>query len=240
MLRNDGRTNDQLRPISLSTGYNKYAEGSCLVEFGDTVVLCIATLTNEVPRFMMGSGRGWVTAEYGMLPRAGSERTSRARIQSSGRTYEIQRLVGRSLRAIVDLPAMGERTITLDCDVLQADGGTRTASVTGAYVALVEALGKVRGPKTFSTVPTFEALAAVSVGIVQGELLLDLNYGEDSTASVDMNVVMTASGRLVEVQGTAEGMPFTREQLDQMLDLAGGGVKQLVAHQREALAEIGL
>jgi ribonuclease PH len=240
MLRTDGRTNDQLRPISLSTGYSKFAEGSCLVEFGDTVVLCTASVAKEVPRWMMGGGRGWVTAEYGMLPRAGSERTPRSRIQSSGRTYEIQRLVGRALRAIVDLPALGERTITLDCDVLQADGGTRTASVTGAYVALVEALGKLRKANAFATLPTFEALAAVSVGVVNGELLLDLCYAEDSSATVDMNVVMTASGRLVEVQGTAEGMPFTREQLDQMLDLATAGIKQLLAAQRKALEEIGL
>ncbi len=239
-MRTDGRTNDQLRPISLSTGYNKFAEGSCLVEFGDTVVLCTASVAREVPRWMMGGGRGWVTAEYGMLPRAGSERTPRHRIQSSGRTYEIQRLVGRALRAIVDLPALGERTITLDCDVLQADGGTRTASVTGAYVALIEALGKLRKGNAFTTLPTFEALAAVSVGVVNGELLLDLCYAEDSSATVDMNVVMTASGRLVEVQGTAEGMPFTRDQLNQMLDLATAGIKQLLAAQKAALAEIGL
>ena len=240
MLRKDGRTNDQLRPVSLSTGYNKYAEGSCLAEFGDTVVLCTASVSNEVPRFMMGSGRGWVTAEYGMLPRAGTERTPRARIQSSGRTYEIQRLVGRALRAIVDLPALGERSLTLDCDVLQADGGTRTAAVTGAYVALIEALGKLRNNKAFTTIPTFEALAAVSVGILQGEMMLDLNYDEDSNATVDMNVVMTASGRLVEVQGTAEGLAFTREQLDGMLDLATAGIRQLITLQRQALAEIGL
>jgi ribonuclease PH len=175
-----------------------------------------------------------------MLPRAGSERTPRTRIQSSGRTYEIQRLVGRALRAIVDLPALGERTITLDCDVLQADGGTRTAAVTGAYVALMEALGRLRKENVLTTIPTFEALAAVSVGIVQGETLLDLCYAEDSTAAVDMNVVMTASGRLVEVQGTAEGMPFTRDQMNQMLDLATAGIKQLIAVQRAALAEIGL
>jgi ribonuclease PH len=240
MPRPDGRVNDQLRPISLSTGYNRFAEGSCLVEIGDTVVICTASVAREVPRWMMGSGRGWVTAEYGMLPRAGSERTPRARIQSSGRTYEIQRLVGRALRAIVDLPALGERTVTLDCDVLQADGGTRTAAVTGAYVALIEALGRLRKENALTTIPTFEALAAVSVGIVQGEMLLDLCYAEDSTAAVDMNVVMTASGRLVEVQGTAEGMPFTRDQMNQMLDLATAGIKQLITAQRAALAEIGL
>ena len=240
MSRPDGRANDQLRPISLSTGYNRFAEGSCLVEIGDTVVICTASVAKEVPRWMMGSGRGWVTAEYGMLPRAGSERTPRARLQSSGRTYEIQRLVGRALRGIVDLPALGERTITLDCDVLQADGGTRTASVTGAYVALIEALGKLLKGNAFPTIPTFEALAAVSVGIVNGELMLDLCYAEDSSAAVDMNVVMTANGRLVEVQGTAEGMPFTRDQMNGMLDLATAGIKQLLAAQRAALAEIGL
>lgn len=240
MPRPDGRTNDQLRPLSLSTGYNRFAEGSCLVEIGDTVVICTASVAKEVPRWMMGSGRGWVTAEYGMLPRAGSERTPRSRIQSSGRTYEIQRLVGRALRAIVDLPALGERTVMLDCDVLQADGGTRTAAVTGAYVALIEALGRLRKEGAFTTLPTFEALAAVSVGIVQGEMMLDLCYAEDSAATVDMNVVMTASGRLVEVQGTAEGMPFTRDQMNEMLSLAARGVEQLLAAQRKALEEIGL
>ena len=238
MLRTDGRANNELRPISLSTGYNKYAEGSCLVEFGDTVVICVASIAREVPRWMMGSGRGWVTAEYGMLPRASADRTPRSRIQNSGRTYEIQRLVGRSLRAIVDLPALGERTITLDCDVLQADGGTRTAAVTGAYVAMMEGLHRMRREGVLKSVPIFEPLAAVSVGIVSGDLLLDLCYEEDSIAAVDMNVVMTASGKLVEVQGTAEGMPFTREQMNQMLDIATGGIKQLLAAQQAALAEI--
>jgi ribonuclease PH len=238
MLRTDGRANNELRPISLSTGYNKYAEGSCLVEFGDTVVICVASIAREVPRWMMGSGRGWVTAEYGMLPRAGADRTPRSRIQNSGRTYEIQRLVGRSLRAIVDLPALGERTITLDCDVLQADGGTRTAAVTGAYVAMMEGLHRMRREGVLKSVPIFEPLAAVSVGIVSGDLLLDLCYEEDSIAAVDMNVVMTGSGKLVEVQGTAEGMPFTREQMNQMLDIATGGIKQLLAAQQAALAEI--
>jgi ribonuclease PH len=237
MLRTDGRANNELRPISLSTGYNKFAEGSCLVEFGDTVVICVASIAREVPRWMMGSGRGWVTAEYGMLPRAGADRTPRSRIQNSGRTYEIQRLVGRSLRAIVDLPALGERTVTLDCDVLQADGGTRTAAVTGAYVAMMEGLHRLRREGVLKSVPIFEPLAAVSVGIVSGDLLLDLCYEEDSIAAVDMNVVMTGSGKLVEVQGTAEGMPFTREQMNQMLDLATGGIRQLLAAQKEALAE---
>jgi ribonuclease PH len=240
MPRADGRANNQLRPVSLETGYSKYAEGSCLAQFGDTVVLCTASVAREIPRWMMGSARGgWVTAEYGMIPRATSERTPRNRIQQSGRTYEIQRLVGRALRAIVDLPALGERTVTLDCDVLQADGGTRTAAVTGAYVALIEALARLKNEGAVKSIPTFEALAAVSVGVVSGDVMLDLAYSEDSVASVDMNVVMTASGKFVEVQGTAEGMPFTRERLDEMLDLAAAGIKQLIAAQREALAEIG-
>jgi len=235
MPRADGRANHDLRPVSMATGYNKYAEGSCLIELGDTVVICTASVLPEIPRFMAGGQRGWVTAEYGMLPRAGSERTPRARLQTSGRTQEIQRLVGRALRAVVDLDALGERTITLDCDVLQADGGTRTASVTGAYVALVEALKRLRTDGVFAKLPTFDALAAVSVGVVSGEVVLDLNYSEDSMASVDMNVVMTGSGKFVEVQGTAEGMPFTRERLDEMLALAGEGIKQLLSVQKEAL-----
>lgn len=235
MPRADGRANHDLRPVSMATGYNKYAEGSCLIELGDTVVICTASVLPEIPRFMAGGQRGWVTAEYGMLPRAGSERTPRARLQTSGRTQEIQRLVGRALRAVVDLDALGERTITLDCDVLQADGGTRTASVTGAYVALVEALKRLRTDGVFAKLPTFDALAAVSVGVVSGEVVLDLNYAEDSMASVDMNVVMTGSGKFVEVQGTAEGMPFTRERLDEMLALAGEGIKQLLSVQKKAL-----
>jgi ribonuclease PH len=186
---------------------------------------------------MAGAQRGWVTAEYGMLPRAGSERTPRSRIQSSGRTYEIQRLVGRALRAVVDLDALGERTVTLDCDVLQADGGTRTASVTGAYVALMEALKRLQSDGVLQRIPVFEPLAAVSVGIVSGEVVLDLNYAEDSMAAVDMNVVMTGSGKFVEVQGTAEGMPFTRERMNEMLALAEGGIRQLLDLQKKALEE---
>ncbi len=241
MPRADGRANDEMRPVTLSTGYNKYAEGSCLTEFGDTVVLCTASVANEIPRWMFGQHRGgWVTAEYGMIPRATSDRTPRSRIQQSGRTYEIQRLVGRALRAVVDLPALGERTITLDCDVLQADGGTRTAAVTGAYVAMIEAMGRLVKAGQVKNLPIFEPLAAVSVGVVSGELMLDLAYGEDSAAGVDMNVVMTGSGKVVEVQGTAEGAPFTRERLNEMLDLATMGIKQLIAKQREALSEIGL
>jgi ribonuclease PH len=237
MPRPDGRANDELRPVGMATGYNKYAEGSCLIELGDTVVICTASVASEVPRFMMGGQRGWVTAEYGMLPRAGSERTQRSRIQSSGRTHEIQRLVGRALRAIVDLDALGERTITLDCDVLQADGGTRTASVTGAYVALMEALKRLQKSGVLPRIPVFEPLAAVSVGIVSGEVMLDLNYPEDSAAAVDMNVVMTGSGKFVEVQGTAEGMPFSRERMNDMLSLAESGIKQLITLQKKALEE---
>ncbi len=238
MPRADGRVNDELRPVSLSTGYNKHAEGSCLVEIGDTVVICTASIANEVPRFLFGKQRGWVTAEYGMLPRSTTERTPRARVQSSGRTYEIQRLVGRSLRAVVDLDALGERTITLDCDVLQADGGTRTASVTGAYVALMEALNRLKRNGVLKSLPTFDSVAAVSAGIVSGEVVLDLNYAEDSMAAVDMNVVMTGNGKFVEVQGTAEGLPFDRDRLNQILDLATVGIKQLFAAQQRALAEV--
>jgi len=240
MPRPDGRANDELRAVNLATGYNRHAEGSCLVEFGDTVVICTASVLPEVPRFLVGSRRGWVTAEYGMLPRAGSERTSRQRIQSSGRTAEIQRLIGRSLRAIVDLDALGERTITMDCDVLQADGGTRSAAVTGAYVALVEALHRLRSDGIFAKLPVFDSVAGVSVGIVSGEPALDLNYSEDSMASVDLNVAMTGGGKFVEVQGTAEGMPFTRERLDGLLDLAAGGIRRLNELQKEALKEAGL
>jgi len=240
MPRADGRADNELRPVSMSTGYNKYAEGSCLVEMGDTVVICTASVQNEVPRFLMGRQRGWVTAEYSMLPRAGTERTPRARIQSSGRTYEIQRLVGRSLRAIVDLDGLGERSITLDCDVLQADGGTRTAAVSGAYVALMQALHHLKAQGAFAKIPTFDSVAAVSVGVVAGETVLDLNYAEDSSAAVDMNVIMTGGGRFVEIQGTAEGLPFDRDRLNEMLDLAAQGVKQIFATQRRALEEAGL
>jgi len=240
MPRADGRANNELRPVSMSTGYNKYAEGSCLVEMGDTVVICTASVLNDLPRFLAGSQRGWVTAEYSMLPRAGSERTSRGRIQTSGRTAEIQRLVGRSLRAVVDLDALGERSITLDCDVIQADGGTRTAAVTGAYVALHEALHHLKAQGVFPKIPTFDSVAAVSVGVVSSETMVDLNYAEDSMAAVDMNVVMTGGGRFVEVQGTAEGLPFDQERLNEMLDLARQGIRQLAAAQRKALEEAGL
>jgi ribonuclease PH len=240
MARADGRANNELRPVTMSTGYSKYAEGSCLVEMGDTVVICTASVSNDLPRFLMGAQRGWVTAEYSMLPRATAERTPRSRIQNSGRTHEIQRLIGRSLRAVVDLDGLGERAITLDCDVIQADGGTRTAAVTGSYVALMEALSHLKSQGALKTLPVFDSVAAVSVGLVQGDIMLDLNYAEDSTAAVDMNVVMTGGGRFVEVQGTAEGLPFDRDRLNELLDMASHGVKQLHAAQRRALEEAGL
>jgi len=240
MPRADSRANNELRPVNLSTGYSKYAEGSCLVEMGDTVVICTASVSGDVPRFLMGQQRGWVTAEYGMLPRATAERTPRNRVQTSGRTYEIQRLIGRSLRAVVDLDGLGERSIALDCDVIQADGGTRTAAVTGSYVALVEALSRLKSQGALKKLPVFDSVAAVSVGVVQGDVMLDLNYAEDSMAAVDMNVVMTSGGRFVEVQGTAEGLPFDRDRLNELLDMAAYGVKQLHAAQRRALDEAGL
>lgn len=240
MPRADGRGNDELRPVLISTGYNKYAEGSCLMELGDTVVICTASVLDELPRFLAGTQRGWVTAEYGMLPRAGSERSSRSRLASGGRTHEIQRLVGRSLRAVVDLDALGERSITVDCDVVQADGGTRTAAVTGGYVALREALHRMQAKGLFAKAPVFDSVAAVSVGIVSGEPMLDLCYSEDSMAAVDMNVVMTGGGKFVEVQGTAEGAPFTRERMEKMLGIAAAGIKRLVAAQKKALEEAGL
>jgi ribonuclease PH len=237
MPRTDGRANDQLRPVNITRNFLKYAEGSCLVEMGDTHVICAASVEETVPPFLKGAGSGWVTGEYGMLPRSTAERTRReaARGGQGGRTFEIQRLIGRSLRAVTELRSLGERTIIVDCDVIQADGGTRTASITGGYVALVDALRKLQQRGVFKALPLIDAVAAVSVGIVQGEMLLDLGYEEDSTASVDMNVVMTGALRLVEVQGTAEGTPFSREQMNHLLDLAQAGIKQLLAAQKAAL-----
>jgi ribonuclease PH len=234
-IRADGRTAAQLRPVSFQLGVQKWAEGSCLVKFGDTQVLCAATIADRVPPHLRGKGTGWVTAEYSMLPRATAERTDRESVKGKlgGRTHEIQRLIGRSLRDAVDLTKLGERTIAIDCDVLQADGGTRTASITGGYVALAAAMitygldrhlvGKV---------------AAVSVGIVDGAQLLDLDYGEDSRADVDFNVVGTDSGTFVEVQGTAEGKPFDRAAMDGLIDIASAGLEQLFAAQAEAIATV--
>jgi len=237
-MRDDNRGNDALRQVQITRNFTKHAEGSVLVEFGDTRVICTASIEESVPSFLRGKGTGWVTAEYSMLPRATHTRSSReaARGKQSGRTLEIQRLIGRSLRAVTDLVSLGERSITIDCDVIQADGGTRTASITGAYVALHDALANLQSRGFISQIPLKEAVAAVSVGIVAGEAVLDLDYLEDSSAEVDMNFVMTASDRFVEVQGTAEAEPFTVEQMDAMRVLATKGIQQLFAIQREALA----
>jgi ribonuclease PH len=230
-----------LRPVKLITGASIHAEGSTQVEFGHTKVLVTCSVDEKVPPHLLGKGVGWVTAEYGMLPRSTHSRTQReaAKGKQGGRTMEIQRLIGRSLRAAVDTAALGPRTFTLDCDVLQADGGTRTASITGAYVALALALKKLAGQRVLSAVPALTPVAAVSVGIVKGEVRVDLDYEEDSAAEVDLNVVATAEGRLVEVQGTAEHGAFQREQLDRMLDAGLAGIRRLVELQREALAEAG-
>ncbi|MDA8146982.1 MAG: ribonuclease PH [Thermaerobacter sp.] len=240
-MREDRRWNE-LRPTVLIRGWNKYAEGSVLIEVGDTRVACTATVEDKVPPFLRGGGSGWVTAEYGMLPRSTQQRKLReaSRGRQDGRTMEIQRLVGRSLRAVVDLAAMGERSIFLDCDVLQADGGTRTASVTGAFLALVDALVGLRARGAFSRLPVRDFLAATSVGVVGGEPLLDLAYEEDSRAAVDLNVVMTGRGELVELQGTGEGGPFSRARLGELLDLASKGIADLVELQRQAMGELAL
>ena len=236
-MRTGGRKAEELRAVRMTRGYTRHAEGSVLVEFGDTKVLCTASVEAKVPGFLRDKGRGWVTAEYGMLPRATHTRGEReaARGKQSGRTQEIQRLIGRALRAVIDLPALGEHSLHLDCDVLQADGGTRTASITGAFVAVYDALTWMRGKGMIATLPVKDFVAAVSVGIVDGRAVLDLDYPEDSACQTDMNVVMTGTGRFVEVQGTAEGEPFTRAELDQLLGLAGRGIAELVAHQRRAL-----
>ncbi len=239
MARRDGRTPDQLRPLVLTRKYNKYAEGSVLVQLGDTRVICTASIDEKVPPFLRGSGQGWVTAEYGMLPRATHERSPRdaAVGRVGGRTQEIQRLIGRSLRAAVDLARLGERTIQIDCDVLQADGGTRTAAITGAFVALVDALSLLRRTGALSKLPVGEFIAATSVGIVDNVPVLDLTYEEDSRARVDMNVVMTESGKFVELQGTGEGGPFSKQEAAALMALAERGIVTLVARQREALAD---
>ena len=236
-MRSGGRKAQELRPVRLTRGYTRHAEGSVLVEFGDTKVLCTASVLGQVPGFMRGQGRGWVTAEYGMLPRATHTRGEReaARGKQSGRTQEIQRLIGRALRAVIDLKALGENTLHIDCDVLQADGGTRTASITGAFVAVHDALTWMRGKGMIATLPVKDFVAAVSVGLVGGAPLLDLDYAEDSSCQTDMNVVMTGAGRFVEVQGTAEGEPFARAELDSLLEIAARGIAELVAHQRRAL-----
>lgn len=236
-MRHDGRGAESLREIRITRQFLKHAEGAVLVEFGDTRVICTASVEESVPPFLRGKGSGWVTAEYAMLPRATHTRSSReaAKGKIGGRTHEIQRLIGRSLRAVTDLTLLGERSILIDCDVIQADGGTRTASITGAYVALVDAVTWLMDKGALSRFPLKEAVAAVSVGIVSGGPVLDLDYHEDSSAEVDMNIVMTSSDRFVEVQGTAEGAPFTVAEMDAMRNLAQKGIRQLFAIQNEVL-----
>jgi ribonuclease PH len=239
-MRSDGRLDEQLRPTRITPNYLLHAEGSVLVESGKTKVICTASVEDRVPPFRRNSGKGWVTAEYGMLPRATSTRTQRESSAGrvGGRTQEIQRLIGRSLRAVTKMEALGERTITLDCDVIQADGGTRTASITGAFVALALAINKMREQDLIRTVPIVDYVAATSVGIVEGMPMLDLAYAEDSKADVDMNIIKTGAGLYIEVQGTAEAMPFGREALNRLLDLADTGIRQLIALQRGLVGSI--
>lgn len=239
MVRSDGRKANQLRPVRIIRNYIKHAEGSVLIEVGDTKVICTASVEDKPPAFLKGEGKGWITAEYGMLPRATGVRTPReaARGKVGGRTYEIQRLIGRSLRAVVDLKALGERTIWIDCDVIQADGGTRTASITGAFVALIDALVTMRSQGLIEKIPVKDFVAATSVGRVNGNILLDLSFEEDSAAEVDMNIVMTGSGRFVEVQGTGEEATFSGEEMEEMITLAAGGIERLISIQKEILGE---
>ncbi len=238
-MRSHGRANNQLRSVTITRNYTRHAEGSVLVSFGDTRVLCTASVEERIPSFLKGSGKGWLTAEYSMLPRATYIRTEReaTRGKQAGRTLEIQRLIGRALRAVVDLQALGERTLILDCDVLQADGGTRTAAITGGYVALVDATRVLREQGLVKKDPLHGAVAAVSAGIVKGEPVLDLDYGEDSQAETDMNIVMNDAGAFVEIQGTAEGHAFRRDELEQLLVLASDGIRRLITAQSEALAK---
>ncbi len=236
-MRRDGRKADELRPISFQRSFLKYAEGSVLVKFGDTHVICSASIEESVPSFLRGSGQGWVTAEYAMLPRATQTRMARESVgkKPSGRSMEIQRLIGRSLRAAMDMTLLGERTVWIDCDVIQADGGTRTACITGGCVALYDALKTLQGYGVIGALPLTSLVAAVSVGIVGGEILLDLNYEEDSTAEVDLNLVMTDAGNVVEIQGTAEGTPFSRQRLNEMISLAEKGIRKLITLQKQVL-----
>lgn len=238
VTRPSGRSHDQLREISITRHFTRHAEGSVLVAFGDTQVICTASVEKGVPGFLRGQGQGWITAEYGMLPRSTDSRMGReaARGKQGGRTVEIQRLIGRSLRAAVDLTVLGENSITIDCDVIQADGGTRTASITGACVALVDAFAVMRDRGMIAADPLKHMIAAVSVGIYEGLAVLDLDYPEDSNADTDMNVVMTEKGQFIEVQGTAEADPYSRRELDQMLELAESGISELIAKQKESLA----
>lgn len=234
-MRIDGRKADELRRAKIIRNYIKSAEGSVMIQMGDTWVICTATVENSVPPFLRGKGTGWVTAEYAMLPRSSGQRIQRERSKVGGRTHEIQRLIGRALRSVVDMVALGERSVLIDCDVIQADGGTRTASITGAYIALVDALRYVKKQGLIEQVPVLDYLAAVSVGIVDGRPMLDLCYTEDSAAEVDMNLVMTGRGKIVEVQGTAEGEPFSKAELGRLLALGEKGIKALVRKQKELL-----
>ena len=235
MKRIDGRKPDQLRKVMVQKNYLKHAEGSCLIAFGDTKVVCAASVEEGVPPFLKGKGQGWVTAEYGMLPRSCTQRINREKGGGSGRTQEIQRLVGRSLRAVVDMKKLGERTIKIDCDVIQGDGGTRTASITGGYIALAMAVKKIMRQKLIKASPLVEQVAAISVGMKDGRAVLDLNYAEDSTAEVDMNIVMVGAGKFVEVQGTAEGKAFAKKDMDAMVKLAEKGIRELFVLQKKAL-----
>lgn len=239
-MRANGRQANETRAVAITPHYIQHAEGSVLIEVGQSKVICTATVEEKVPPFMKGQGKGWVTAEYAMLPRATQSRNQResARGKQTGRTMEIQRLIGRALRSVVDLHKLGERSITLDCDVIQADGGTRTTSITGAYVALALALDRLVREGKLQSIPLTDFLASVSVGVIAGELLLDLDYVEDSSAKVDMNVVMTGTGKFVEVQGTGEESPFSREELNGLLELAEGGIQHMIGRQKEALGAI--
>ena len=236
MVRQDGRGSDKLRKVIITRNYIKHAEGSCLIELGNTRVICTATVEESVPSFLKGSGTGWVTAEYGMLPRSCAQRIPRDK--ASGRNYEIQRLIGRSLRAVTRMHDLGERTIWIDCDVIQADGGTRTASITGSFIALCDALNRLRKDDLISAIPINDFVAATSVGIVKGEPLLDLTYEEDSGADVDMNIVMTGSNEFIEIQGTSEKKTFNKSQMDRLLELARKGIVELIDMQRNLLKDI--
>ena len=238
MFRLDGRANDELRPVKITPRFQQFAEGSALIELGKTRVICAVSIEDRVPAFLKGQGRGWITAEYAMLPRSTITRTPREEGRMGGRSHEIQRLIGRSLRAVTDLDALGERTLIVDCDVLQADGGTRTAAITGSYVALVQALNGMKKRGLIPSLPIKSAVAATSVGIVAGELLLDLCYDEDSWAEVDFNVVMTSDGQFVEIQGTAEMTPFSKETIDSLLSLAERGIARLFEAQKQAIESL--
>ena len=241
-MRTDGRKPTELRPLTITPSYIKTADGSVLIEMGDTKVICTAKLEERVPPFLRNSGKGWITAEYGMLPGSSEQRIGResSRGKVGGRTHEIQRLIGRSLRAIADLKSLGERTAWIDCDVIQADGGTRTASITGAYIALAQAAHKWRERGLVSAAPMKDSVAAVSIGMIEGKILLDLCYAEDSKADVDMNFVMTGSGKFIEVQGTAESAPFTRKQMERMAEIAQQGIRELLKAQKKVIAALSL